>query len=180
MRSGSPASARRRVPPARPIGDSAGMAAEPPAVAAPRGCSSFKLRQADRLASRHYDRFVGATGLKTSQYSLLSHVATLGPIRPADLASRMALEPSTLTRNLRPLVAQGWLELGPGVDDRSRLVSITEAGRAKRSEVQRAWKKAQLAFNARLGEERVARLHGLLDECIALLSDGSPGNDDDA
>jgi DNA-binding MarR family transcriptional regulator len=153
-----------------------------PAVpsATPRGCSNFKLRQATRLVSRHYDHYVADAGLKTSQYSLLSHVATLGPVRPADLAARMGLEPSTLTRNLQPLVAQGWVEVGPGADARSRHVTITEAGRAKRSEGQRAWKKAQLAFNDKLGETRVVQLHALLDECLQLMADDGSTGDGDA
>ena len=81
----------------------------------------------------------------------------------------MRLDASTLTRNLQPLIAQGWLRQGPGDDARSRLVEATEAGRAKRTEAQRAWKQAQLALNARLGSERVAALHALLEECIARL-----------
>ena len=90
------------------------------APAQPRGCSNFKLRQADRLVSRHYDAYLGGlAGLKTSQYSLLSHIAASGPVRPAELAQAMGLEPSTLSRNLQPLVAQGWVAIGPGADARS-------------------------------------------------------------
>ena len=132
----------------------------------PQGCTNLKLRQLSRVVTRHYDSFVAATGLKNTQYSLLSHVVLLGPIRPSDLAQRMRLDASTLTRNLQPLVAQGWLRQGPGDDARSRLVEATEAGRTKRAEAQRAWKQAQLALNARLGSERVAALHALLEDCI--------------
>ena len=143
-----------------------------PAAVQPRGCTNLKLRQLSRAVTRHYDAVVCATGLKNTQYSLLSHVVLLGPIRPSDLAASMKLEASTLTRNLQPLVAQGWVELAPGVDARSRLVAITEAGRAKRAEGQKAWKQAQLALNATLGPQRVARLHALADECMSLLEAG--------
>ena len=148
------------------------------AADAPRGCTNLKLRQLTRRVSRGYDALVGATGLKNTQYSLLSHVMLLGPVRPTDLAAAMQLEASTLTRNMQPLVALGLIELGPGEDARSRLVSITEAGRAKRIEAQRAWKRAQLALNDRLGEERVTKLHALIDECLALL-EGEPEESDD-
>jgi DNA-binding MarR family transcriptional regulator len=141
----------------------------------PRGCTNLKLRQLGRVVTRHYDAYVAGTGLKNTQYSLLSHVVLLGPIRPSDLARRMRMEPSTLTRNLQPLLVQGWLRLGPGEDARSRLVEATDEGRAKRAEGQRAWKQAQLALNARLGERRVAALHALIDECIERLDDGEPG-----
>jgi DNA-binding MarR family transcriptional regulator len=142
-----------------------------PTAVKPQGCTNLKLRQLSRVVTRHYDAFVAATGLKNTQYSLLSHVVLLGPIRPSDLAQRMRLDASTLTRNLQPLVAQGWLRLGPGEDARSRLVEATDEGRAKRAEGQRAWKQAQLALNARLGPERVAALHALLDECIERFED---------
>lgn len=143
--------------------------AEPVSLAAPRGCTNLKLRQLSREITRHYDAYVAPTGLKNTQYSLLSHVVQLGPIRPTELAARMRLDASTLTRNLQPLVAQGWLTQGPGEDQRSRLVAATQAGREKRAEGQRAWKQAQLALNARLGPERVAALHTLLDDCLSIL-----------
>ncbi|HSI51390.1 MAG TPA: MarR family winged helix-turn-helix transcriptional regulator [Ideonella sp.] len=144
--------------------------AEPPAL--PRGCSNLRLRQADRLVSLHFDGVIQKeTGLKTSQYSLLGHIAAMGPVRPADLAAAMALQPSTLTRNLQPLVAQGWVQMGPGADARSRSISLTDAGQAKRQQARQSWKRAQLAFNQRMGAERVARLHALLDEVIQLMND---------
>ena len=138
----------------------------------PQGCTNLKLRQLSRRVTRHYDREVGVTGLKNTQYSLLSHVVLLGPIQPSELAARMQLDASTLTRNLKPLIAQGWIALEPGADGRSRLLEATEAGRALRTEAQRAWKRAQLALNERLSPQRVTRLHALIDECLALLDDG--------
>ena len=136
----------------------------------PQGCTHFKLRQLVRRVAQHYDAQVGKSGLKTTQYSLLSHVIALAPVRPVDLATAMGLEASTLTRNLRPLIDAGWLELGPGPDGRSRLVSVTPAGREKRQEAQRRWRVAQEAINQTLGPKRVVQLHGLIDECLGLLS----------
>ena len=91
-------------------------------------------------------------------------------VRPVDLAADMGVDASTLTRNLQPLIQQGWLAIGPGDDGRSRFVTMTPAGRAKRAEAQREWKRAQLAFNAQVGEARVVRLHALIDECLTLLN----------
>lgn len=139
--------------------------------ARPKGCTNFKLRQLTRRVSQHYDRQVAASGLKTTQYSLLSQIEHLGPVRPSELAAAMAMEASTLTRNLQPLAANGWVEVGPGADGRSRLVAVTASGRAKRLEAQRDWKRAQLALNERLGIARVAELHALLDDCLATLSE---------
>jgi DNA-binding MarR family transcriptional regulator len=139
------------------------------AIAKPQGCTNFRLRRLLRQVARHYDTEVTKSGLKTTQYSLLSHVLHLGPLRPSDLAQAMNIDASTLTRNLKPLVAAGWLTQGEGPDARSRLIAITEAGRKKRSEAQRHWRTAQEKLNALLGIERVIALHALIDESIALL-----------
>lgn len=135
----------------------------------PQGCTNLKLRQLSRIVTRHYDHYVATVGLKITQYSLLSHVVKLGPIRPVDLAKRMQMDASTLTRNLQPLSALGLLTIGAGSDARSRLVSATEAGVTKQAEAQQAWKAAQVALNEQLGVARVSALHELLDSCIEIL-----------
>ena len=141
--------------------------------AGPRGCTNFKLRQLTRRVSQHCEPYFAASGLKTTQYALLSHIDLLGPVQPIQLARRMGLDTSTLSRNLQPLLAGDWVERLPGGDARSSQVRASAAGREKRAAMKADWKRAQLSINARLGEERVQRLHALLDECLALLDDGS-------
>ena len=131
------------------------------------------------MVTRHYDRYVSDAGLKNTQYALLSYIVKLGPIRPGDLAKRMHMDASTLTRNLQLLVAQGWATIGAGADARSRSIEATDVGREKRAEGQRAWKAAQTALNSQLGAERVAALHELLDDCLVRL-DMDDGENDDA
>jgi DNA-binding MarR family transcriptional regulator len=136
----------------------------------PQGCTNFKLRQLVRRVSQHYDAEVGKAGLKTTQFSLLSHVLRLGPIRPGALAAAMTMDASTLTRNLKPMLAAGWLQMSAGDDGRSRLVHITDAGRVKRAEAQRHWKAAQEGLNQVLGVERVRALHALVDDSLQRLA----------
>lgn len=132
----------------------------------PQGCTYLKLRQLTRSVARLYDEELGRSGLKGTQYSLLSHAVKLGPVRAVDLAAQMSLSTSTLSRNLQPLVAAGWLVIGPGADARSRLIEATEAGRAKRAEAQRRWKVAQERVNQLLGNAGVHRLHAALDAAM--------------
>ena len=144
--------------------------APPTATVVPQGCTNFKLRQLMRRVANHYDVEMARCGLKTTQYSLLSHVLKLGPIRPGDLAAEIKMYAFTFTRNLRPLVDAGWVTLEAGADARSRLVHITDAGRDKRAEAQRHWKAAQLALNDALGADRVVALHALVDDSLQLLA----------
>jgi DNA-binding MarR family transcriptional regulator len=145
----------------------------------PQGCTNLKLRQLMRRVAQHYDAEVGKTGLKGTQYSLLSYVCKLGPIRPVDLAREMKVDASTLSRNLKPLVAAGLLAIGPGPDARSRMVEATDAGRDKRQEAQRRWRVAQENLNTTLGVERVVALHALLDDCTELLAPATEEDPDD-
>lgn len=146
------------------------MANDGDSGAAPRGCTNLKLRQASRLVARHYEAHLASAGLKATQYSLLAHVVALGPLRAGELAAAMRLDASTLSRNLQPLIDKAWVRVHPGADARSRIVEASEAGRALRTQAQKAWKRAQLALNDKLGAARVAALHELLDECITRLA----------
>jgi len=144
---------------------------ESPAVARPQGCTNLKLRQLMRRVAQRYDAEVGQVGLKGTQYSLLSYVVKLGPIRPVDLAQAMNVDASTLSRNLRPLIAAGWVTQEAGADARSRLVQATDAGRDKRGQAQRRWRVAQEGLNAALGPQRVIALHALIDEAMQALDE---------
>lgn len=139
-------------------------------VEQPQGCTNQQLRQLMRRISQYYDLEIGKAGLVGTQYSLLSHVVKLGPVRPGDLAHVMQIDPSTLSRNLRPLIANGWLALLQGDDARSRLITVTAAGRAKRTEAQRRWKVAQDGVNQLLGPQRVVALHAMIQESLQLLA----------
>ncbi len=145
----------------------------------PQGCSNFKLRQLTRRVSQYYDTEMSRIGLKTTQYSLLSHIVKLGPIRPGELAKAMTMDASTLTRNLKPLVDAGLITVTAGSDARSRTVAITEAGREKRHEAQRHWKVAQDGLNDLLGVEKVLALHALIDGALERLSPLDAGADDE-
>ena len=146
-----------------------------------QGCTNLRLRQLMRRVAQHYDLEMAKAGLKTTQFSLLSYVFKLGPLRPGDLARNMKMSASTLTRNLKPLIDAGWIELAAGSDSRSRSVLITTAGRAKREQARQHWKVAQNSLTHLLGVGRVLALHGLINESLELLTpaQGDAGADDE-
>jgi len=150
---------------------------DPPSTR-PRGCTNFKLRQLLRVVARRYDEQLAQVGLKGTQFSLLSYLVAAGPAMPSRIAADMGLDASTLTRNLAVLVDLGWVQVAPGDDARSRRVSITKAGRAKRAEALPHWKSAQLALNDCLGEADVAALHALIDRSFTRLTEATPAEGD--
>jgi len=145
----------------------------PPAlvVPRPRGCTNFKLRQLTRAVHTRYDAEIARAGLTAVQYSLLSHVLKLGPMRPVDLAAAMTLDASTLSRNLRPLLQAGWVQQVAGPDARSHRLQVTPEGAALRARAQAHWRAAQESLNAALGPEQVIALHALLDQALAALGE---------
>ena len=107
-------------------------------------CLCFNLRQAARRVSAFYDAHLAKTGLSSTQLALLAEIASRDTTPIGGLAERLDLDPSTLSRTLRPLESGRLIEF---VDDeknrRLRLVTITPEGRGRLRDGLEAWRKAQ-------------------------------------
>lgn len=136
----------------------------------PSACTDTKLHQLARLVRQHYDAELSKVGLRTTQFWLLMEVQAHGPVRPCDLAEAMSLSPSTLTRNLKTLIATGWVDLGPGIDGRTRSVRVTALGRMKCAEGLPHWTTAQGKVHQLIGNRNVSALHALVEDCLGSLS----------
>lgn len=135
----------------------------------PSGCTCFRLRKMSRAVSRLYDHHLAQVGLKTTQFSVLRNCARQA--RPmAELAAHMAIERTTLTRNLKPLVEAGWVALMPGADSRQRIVTITPAGLKKIDEAAHVWRAAQDKIEQILGGDAVLALHRQLDAALTAIT----------
>ena len=127
--------------------------------AAESPCNCGAIRQAARRVTRLYDQALAPSGLRITQYPILSWLVSSGPMTMNVLADRLVMDRATLGHNLRPLEAQGLVTMAAGEDRRSRVVSLTEAGRRKLSEARPAWKAAQKTFEAAFGpEDSAARM----------------------
>ena len=137
-------------------------------TAAPQGCTCGRLRRLTRRVTAVYDRELASVGLRVTQYSLLGALQRdAGPegLPVAELAERMDMDRTTLTRNLQPLTAQGWAELVADPHDRRvRRARITPAGTVTFAAARPHWRRAQQAVNSTLGAQSVAALHRWLDE----------------
>ncbi|MCA2988717.1 MarR family winged helix-turn-helix transcriptional regulator [Gemmatimonas sp.] len=114
-------------------------------------CNHLALRQTMRLVGQLYDAELAPSGLKTTQFSMLTILAREGPLTVHALAQHMLVDRTTLTRNLQPLEREGWLEMATGKDRRQRVISLTAAGRAKRKEAHPLWGRAQRRFEEAVG-----------------------------
>ena len=121
-------------------------------------CTCFALRRAARAVTQHYDRLLRPTGLRVTQFTLLAALTVAGPLPINRLARRLGLERTTLTRNLRPLEAKGWLAVTEDADRRVHTVEITARGRAMARTALPAWREAQATVGARLADMRLGAL----------------------
>jgi DNA-binding MarR family transcriptional regulator len=133
-------------------------------------CSAYKTRQLARKVNAHYDAYMAECGLKMTQFALLGFVARFGPLKPSELAQHMELSTSTLSRNVQPLIAQGWLAMGEGVDARSRLLALTPAGLQLCKRAYKRWTEAQTALRALVGSQQTDSLHELIDVTLEKIS----------
>ena len=135
----------------------------------PLGCTCFKLRKLTRAMSRLDDQHLASVGLKTTQYSVLVNAARQA-LPVAELAERLGMERTTLTRNLKPLQQAGWVALLPGRDSRQRIVTMTPAGHDKVRLAYDAWCTAQSAFEQLVGRDVARALHRQLDSIMTQLT----------
>lgn len=134
-----------------------------------KGCTCFRLRRTARRMTQIYDAHLAPAGLTLTQYSLLANLVRRAPPTVHSLAEVMGMDRTTVTRNLKPLLARGLLELTVGEDRRSKCVSVTPAGQATWSAAKALWRAAQSEIQARLGDGDTATLNHLLDDSFAKL-----------
>jgi len=107
-------------------------------------CLAFSLRGAARKISAFYDARLAPAGLTIAQFSVLAHASGREALSVAALAERLMLDPSTLSRTLKPLEEAGLLAIDPDPDNRRvRRVQLSNAGKDKLLEAGRLWMAAQ-------------------------------------
>jgi DNA-binding MarR family transcriptional regulator len=131
-------------------------------------CACGRLRRATRALTQLYDDAMAPAGLRITQFSLLRTLVRDGRLRISDLAARQLLDRTALSRNLDPLVEQGYVEVTQGHDARTREVAITRKGRGALDAAGPHWQRAQTDVAKRLGRKRLDALIEMLGELETL------------
>ena len=136
------------------------------------GCTCLRLRKAARRVSQIYDHALEPCGLTVTQYGLLGHIGVLDGVGVGALAAKLVMDPTTLTRNLKPLLQQGFIVLAPDRRDRrARRLYLTAAGRRTLRRAKPAWADAQLQLETVLGARDTPALNAVLDRVLERLAD---------
>src|SRR6201997_834999 len=118
-----------------------------------RTCIAVRLRLLNRVVTNFYDGALRPLGLKISQLNILIVTARLGLARPAQVCEILQLDTSTLSRNVKPLEAHGWLEVVREADARVQPFRLTAQGKRLVEKAVPAWEEAQRRAGELLGDE---------------------------
>lgn len=95
------------------------------------------------MMAQVYDRHLQPADLKNTQFALLATLSLEGPLSVNALAEEMAMDRTTLTRNLKVLDRRDLVKIGPGPDARTKSIDLTRAGRARLKKALPLWQNAQ-------------------------------------
>src|SRR5215472_18125186 len=115
-------------------------------------CACQNLRRLTRVITRIYDQELRKAGLEITQFGLLTALDLTGEATQKRLSAGFAMDSTTLTRTLGLMRKQGWIRVRRGEDKRTRLFSLTQAGRRQLATAQRFWADAQRRLRRELGE----------------------------
>ncbi|MFJ9245696.1 MarR family winged helix-turn-helix transcriptional regulator [Streptomyces sp. NPDC101776] len=133
--------------------------------------------------ARQHDRLMALAGvpLDRAAVALLRQVADSDPLRPGELAQRLGVEASHVTRTVQQLQKSGYVTRVPDPDDRrAQRIELTEAGRKAVSSVRDAGARGmQMALSGWSSDElqQLATLfHRMVDDFLkhAVEDDGEP------
>jgi DNA-binding MarR family transcriptional regulator len=129
----------------------------------PEICNCAALRQAARRVTKLYDDALAPIGLGANQFAILARLNLVGPTTIQDLARLLVMDRSTLGHLLRPLEKRGFVRLAVSERDRrSRVASLTQAGKAAVAKARPRWAAAQRKFESTFGKQAALELRTVL------------------
>ncbi len=114
-------------------------------------CISTRVRQLSRIVTRVYDDALRPLGITASQFTLLTQLAQQDGITAVEIGHSLDIEKSTLSRNLKRLLALGHLTMDPPAGRRGRGLHLTPKGEAVIKQAYPVWMAAQSKTVAIMG-----------------------------
>lgn len=136
-------------------------------LAVDKSCLALNLRRVERKVSQIYDTALRPFGIKNTQFSLLVTVHAMQSAPLSQIADRINVDRTTLTRNLSLLEAAGLIETVRGADLRERMIAMTEKGDAVLVAAFPIWAATQRRLTSRVGNQSVASLMSALKAIAA-------------
>jgi len=132
-------------------------------------CLWRRVRRTGRRLTLVYDRALAPSGVSANQFDILANLFAArlqrrDGVSLGELAAPMGMHPTTLTRELKPMIARGWVaQRAAAHDRRTRPVALTELGCETLRAAVPLWRGAQRGLEAALGPEASKALSATLD-----------------
>jgi DNA-binding MarR family transcriptional regulator len=130
-----------------------------------------KARRLSRAITDIYDSELRPFGISAIQFALLELIGRTEPTTRAAIARSQQLDKSTLSRNLKAIFSEGWVEeVQEQADGRSRPIALTSAGKQLLLDAASAWRAAQSDVEILLGREGLTAVMGCVERITRLLA----------
>ena len=116
-----------------------------------------------------YDDALRPAGIKTTQFTLLAVVTRNDGATLTELAELLAVDRTTLSRNLGPLERGGLIEVSAEGYRRARSAKITDKGVAAMEKALPLWRSAQKSLKNLLGDDIWRQIQFEVAEVVKLL-----------
>ncbi len=133
-------------------------------------CIATRVRQLSRIVTRVYDDAMRPLGITASQYTLLAQLAQRDAITAVEIGHELDIEKSTLSRNLKRLLALGHINMDPPAGRRGRGLHLTPKGQAILKDAFPVWQDAQKRAFSVMGAESRNTLDHLLSQAEKLVA----------
>lgn len=131
-------------------------------------CLATRVRQLSRIVTRVYDDALRPLGITASQYTLLAQLASRDGITAVEIGHELDIEKSTLSRNLKRLLALGHIVMDPPAGRRGRGLHLTPKGQAVLKDAYPIWQDAQKRTVGAMGSDSRSVLDSLLSHAEVL------------
>jgi DNA-binding MarR family transcriptional regulator len=125
-------------------------------------CISSRVRQLSRIITRVYDDALRPLGITASQFTLLTQLAQQDGVTAVEIGHSLDIEKSTLSRNLKRLLALGHITMDPPAGRRGRGLHLTSKGVAVIKQAYPVWMDAQSKTVTTMGPQSRTTLDELL------------------
>jgi DNA-binding MarR family transcriptional regulator len=119
----------------------------------PRDCVCASLRKATRSVTQLYDNALRPSGLRATQFNILSTIQGGGEATVTQLTRMLLIDQTTLTRGLALLERDGLIKAVPKPDGRLKSVRLTRKGEQTLAKAQPLWAAAQEQVISQIGPD---------------------------
>ena len=106
-------------------------------------CKCFKMRKASRVITQFYDKKLKPSGIRITQFTILSFIATHEDRTLISLSEELLMDRTTLTRGLNILLKEGLIKQLKSKDSRKRIMKLTDKGHEALDKAIPLWHEAE-------------------------------------